>query len=91
MKTKKQSSEEGFKTGPNIARILDVDPATIRRYSREGCPTHTLGPGYIRYKLDEVLAWLAQRKRKSRTNTEEGPRPRASGKTKTLKLSGAAR
>jgi hypothetical protein len=30
--------------------------ATVRRYSREGMPTHILEPGCIRYKISEVLA-----------------------------------
>ena len=65
MKTQKKTVEEEFKSGPQIARIVSVDPATIRRYARdEGMPRHVLGEGMVRYKLEEVLAWLAQRKRK---------------------------
>ena len=56
--------EEPLVTGPNVARIISVDPATVRRYGREGCPKHILGPKMTRYKLSEVLAWLAQRKSK---------------------------
>jgi hypothetical protein len=56
--------EEPLEAGPRIARKIDVDPATIRRYGREGCPKHILGPKMTRYKLSEVLAWLAQRKSK---------------------------
>lgn len=56
--------EEPFVTGPSVARKISVDPATVRRYHREGCPGHILGPRMTRYKLSEVLAWLAQRKSK---------------------------
>jgi hypothetical protein len=66
MSTKRKSAEQEFKTGPDIGRIICVDPATVRRYAREGMPHHDLGPGFVRYKLDEVLAWLAQRPRKSK-------------------------
>jgi hypothetical protein len=68
-KTKRKSASDDFKTGPNIARILDVDPATVRRYAREGMPQHVLGEGMVRFKLKEVFAWLAQRKRKSKKET----------------------
>jgi hypothetical protein len=67
MKAKKDTTndgDDGFKSGPNIARIIDVDPATVRRYKREGMPNHKVGPGLVRYKLSEVLAWRAQRKSK---------------------------
>jgi hypothetical protein len=66
MKSKKPTSIDDFETGPNIARKLDVDPATIRRYAREGMPHHVLGVGFVRYRLSEILAWLAQRQRKSK-------------------------
>jgi predicted DNA-binding transcriptional regulator AlpA len=55
-------SEEPLVKGPTVARYLDLDPHTIRRYTREGMPHYVLGPGFIRYKLSEVLAWRAQRK-----------------------------
>jgi hypothetical protein len=51
-----------FESGPKIARKLDVDPATVRRWAREGMPHHILGEGLIRYRLDEVLNWRANRK-----------------------------
>jgi len=65
MKTKKQT-QENLESGPRIARKLDLDPATIRRWASEGCPHHILGEGLIRYKFDEVLAWRAERKAKSK-------------------------
>jgi len=40
--------EEPLEAGPRIARKIDVDPATIRRYGREGCPKHILGPKMTR-------------------------------------------
>ncbi len=48
-------------SGPNVARVIDVDPATIRRYRREGCPAHSIGSGLVRYRLSEVLAWRRAR------------------------------
>jgi predicted DNA-binding transcriptional regulator AlpA len=48
-------------SGPKVADFLDLDPATIRRYKREGCPAHLIGEGLVRYRLSEVLAWRAKR------------------------------
>lgn len=62
MKAKNEKLPDALESGPNIARKLDLDPATIRRYAREGMPHHNLGPGLVRYRLSEVLAWRAQRK-----------------------------
>jgi len=66
MKSKKLSlsPEEDFVSGPRIARKLDVDPATVRRWVREGAPHHVLGDKLIRFKFNELLAWRAMRKRK---------------------------
>jgi transposase-like protein len=66
MKLKKLSlpQEEDFLSGPKIARKLDVDPATIRRWVREGAPNHVLGDKLIRFKLNELLAWRAGHRRK---------------------------
>jgi predicted DNA-binding transcriptional regulator AlpA len=87
VKNTKKTQEEEYKTGPEIARILALDPATIRRYARsEGMPQHVLGEGLVRYRLAEVLAWLAQRQRRPRK-----PPGEAAGRTKgqTLELSGS--
>ena len=65
MKTKLASppdSKEPMLSGPKIARILDVDPATIRRWRKEKAPHHLIGEGLIRYRLSEILAWRATRK-----------------------------
>jgi hypothetical protein len=61
----KRLPQAAFESGPRIARKLDLDPATIRRWAREGAPHHVIGEGLIRYRLDEVLAWRAERKAKS--------------------------
>jgi hypothetical protein len=61
-----QEAEDKYKSGPHIARHLDVDPATVRRYAREGMPHHVLAPGLVRYRLSEVLEWLAHRLRKTK-------------------------
>ena len=65
MKAKKIDDTEDLKSGPQVARFIGVDPATVRRYGREGMPRHVLGAGFTRYRISEVLAWLADRKRKS--------------------------
>jgi predicted site-specific integrase-resolvase len=65
MKTKERTIED-LVSGPRIARSLDVDPATIRRWAREGMPAHVIGEGFVRYRMAEVLAWRATRKSKSR-------------------------
>jgi hypothetical protein len=61
MKLKKLPAEEDLLSGPRIARKIDVDPATVRRWVREGAPHHVLGHKLIRFKLDELLAWRAKR------------------------------
>jgi hypothetical protein len=66
MKSKKKDPEDDLQSGPSIGRILDLDPATLRRWRREGMPHHDIGPRLVRYKLSEVLAWRAQRPRKSK-------------------------
>jgi hypothetical protein len=63
MKAKTPTQEELI-SGPRVARKLDLDPATIRRWAREGAPHHIIGEGLIRYHLDELLAWRADRKNK---------------------------
>jgi hypothetical protein len=49
-------------SGPRVAAILDLDPASIRRWRREGAPHHILDEGLIRYDIDEILAWRATRR-----------------------------
>jgi hypothetical protein len=58
------SPEEDLWSGPRIARKLDIDPATVRRWVREGAPHQVLGAKLIRFRLDELLAWRAGHKRK---------------------------
>lgn len=48
-------------SGSAIARRFDVDPATIRRWRREGMPHIVYGQKMIRYKVAEVSAWLKVR------------------------------
>jgi hypothetical protein len=45
-----------------LARALDVSPATITRLTGEGMP-HVFVGASPRYALDEVCAWLAARGR----------------------------
>ena len=64
MKLKELPPEEDLLSGPRIARKLDIDPATVRRWVREGAPHHVLGDKLIRFRLDDLLAWRAGHKRK---------------------------
>jgi predicted DNA-binding transcriptional regulator AlpA len=59
--TRNVNTEKKLISGPKVADFLDLDPATIRRYKREGCPAHLIGEGLVRYRLSEVLAWRAKR------------------------------
>lgn len=52
---------EKLLSGPNVAKTWDLDPATIRRWRKEGAPSHILGNGLIRYKLSELEKWRASR------------------------------
>jgi hypothetical protein len=70
MKTAKKQKEEPLEAGPRIARKIDVDPATIRRWAREGAPHHVLGEKLVRYRLGELLAWRAERKGKPQQTVE---------------------
>jgi transposase-like protein len=64
-------SKEPMLSGPKIARILDVDPATIRRWRKEKAPHHLIGEGLIRYRLSEIVGWRATRK--SIKSTDKAP------------------
>jgi phage terminase Nu1 subunit (DNA packaging protein) len=57
----KIKARETLQSGPKIAQLLDVDPATVRRWRREGCPCQIIGHGLIRYELSKVLEWRANR------------------------------
>jgi predicted DNA-binding transcriptional regulator AlpA len=52
---------EKLLSGPSVAKFWDLDPATIRRWRREGAPFHVLGSGLIRYRLSELEQWRASR------------------------------
>jgi hypothetical protein len=59
---KRLNVEEKLHSGPNVAKIWCLDPATIRRWRKEGAPCHVLGTGLIRYRLSELKEWRANRK-----------------------------
>src|SRR6516165_8965589 len=53
---------EPWMNGPDLARHYGVDPATIRRWRREGMPSHPRGYRLVLYKLSECEAWLKTRR-----------------------------
>jgi len=55
------AAEEELASGPQIARVLKVDAATVRRWRAEGAPHEVIGSGLIRYRMGEILAWRARR------------------------------
>jgi hypothetical protein len=55
-------ADEKLLSGPSVAKTWDIDPATIRRWRREGAPSHVLGNGLIRYRLRELEKWRASRR-----------------------------
>ena len=58
---KRLQVEDKLVSGPSVAREWDLDPATIRRWRKEGVPFHILGNGVIRYNLTELRKWRASR------------------------------
>jgi Helix-turn-helix domain len=65
--------------GPEVARRLGVDPATVRRWRRLGMPSYPLTSKLILFKMSEVQAWLesgqlkiAMAKLKSGSQTKAG-------------------
>lgn len=49
-------------TARHVAELLDVSPATVLRWTRNGdLPAIRLPSGQIRYRQDELDAWMAER------------------------------
>jgi hypothetical protein len=59
----RQTLTAEYISGPKVARKIAVDPATIRRWVREGAPHYILGDRLVRFKLDELLAWRKTHRR----------------------------
>jgi hypothetical protein len=53
--------DEKLLSGPSVAKAWDLDPATIRRWRKEGAPCHILGNGLIRYRVSELEKWRTSR------------------------------
>jgi len=70
-----KSTEEKLLSGPTVAKAWDLDPATIRRWRKEGAPFHVLGNGVIRYRLSELLKWRATRQVQHKPKTEAQSEP----------------
>jgi transposase-like protein len=62
--------EEDLLSGPEIARKYDLDPATIRKWRRDGAPCHLLYANVRRYKMTELQRWLQNRPKKTKTRSE---------------------
>jgi excisionase family DNA binding protein len=83
-------------TTRDIARALEIDEQTVRRYAREGIIpfAETLG-GHRRYDLDEVRAALgrarARRLEPLDSSTEQSSRLSAEAGRAPLRLAGARR
>ena len=45
-------------TKKELAKELSVTERTIDRYREIGMPCYTLPTGTIRFKLDDVMAWI---------------------------------
>lgn len=51
--------DDGFLTSLEVAQILRVSEATVKRWRREGTgPRHVQTGGLIRYRRTDVQAWL---------------------------------
>jgi len=62
MKKRVVADPEELISGPDVAGIWRVDPATVRRWrKKEGAPCHIIGNGLVRYKLSELEKWRASR------------------------------
>ena len=83
-KSSSAAAEEELVSGPQIARGVKVDPATVRRWRKEGMPHHLLGFGLVRYKMAEVLAWRARRPSITKVQNDEA---RADQKTDSVRVS----
>lgn len=47
-----------------VAELLHVKPRSVQKYiKRSGLPAHRVGLRLLRYKRDEVMAWLETRGR----------------------------
>jgi excisionase family DNA binding protein len=64
-------------TAREVADLLGVNPETVLRWTRRGdCPAVKLPGGAIRYRPDELDAWLASRsKGKAGDAAEECEQP----------------
>jgi excisionase family DNA binding protein len=69
-------------TAPEIANLLAVPETWVREHTRSGAIPHVELGRYIRYDLDEVLAWVESLKggggprfrRYAPTTSRNGPR-----------------
>jgi len=52
---------------------LQVSTRTIRRWVRDGCPSHPWGARLVRFRLGEVEAWLNDRAARTMAPTRKRP------------------
>lgn len=60
-----EPNDQIYLTRRELGETLEISSKTIERWQKEGLPAHIWGRRLIRYKLDEVHAWL---------RTNKGPR-----------------
>jgi excisionase family DNA binding protein len=56
-----------------LAAHLRVTDRTIRRWVREGCPSHPWGARLRRFRLAEVEAWLNERAARTMVSVDKRP------------------
>ena len=62
-----------YLTAAELAHHLSVCTRTIRRWVREGCPSHPWGSRLRRFRLAEVEAWLTERQERTMASTDKRP------------------
>lgn len=50
-------------TRTEIARVLGITPHTVKRWEKNGLPKFQKGSKFVRYDLEQVLAWLQPEER----------------------------
>lgn len=58
---------EKYLTGRELVELMGISLSTLKRWNREGCPSHDWGMRRTRlYLLSEMVPWAEQRARMAR-------------------------